>query len=882
MSGTNRRSTNRPVNRPMNRRTFLYRAGGTAVGAGLAGALGSPALASGTGRAGGQGQGQGQGQGRGRTAEEVATGDITFALASLALAPGVDPSSSTNTDPDEAFTLLTDGETSPVVGYDFSGAEPSGRYVDVTATFGTPTSGAPAEVRSVRLLATGVDTATVTFTAWDFTTEERSAEIRSLESGLLAVEAEPEKTEPIRSVTVRVATTGDTLELAELNLTGTAHGLVQLSVDSAERYAHSPGSSFTVDVLPSLVAFGNLAHLASQISVTPSTTPEATEGVAEARDLLTDGRLLYGDNRTVFFEFPDDGAKRWVNVRADFPDPVDVQSVTLTGANLGTAFSMFDIWVTFLNASGNAISTHKALRSTFEINQWRTEVTARLGLDEPVTASAVVVRAHTSFRINLTELQITGLAGESLPDVPAPELTAAWYDHRGDELSSPVALAVGEAHSIASPSDPAIGYYGLVFSTSDQVVFLDHVVGEDREYGFAVLPPRAVADRSLDPGSSFGTVHTDLNDPYVVGWSKTITWLTGNFNPQGWQNRIDRHVERGLVELPLVPRNGEWKSQDDPADTNPIPQSQLDALYERLRAHFEADPSVTHWELGLEENLMSGGEIYDAPYYWPNLDAKVRVARQAAVDAGVDAKFCYQLAEPDQRREDVIRFLNSDAAATFDIFAIHPYAWPDFKTPETWMADMMSFVLDEMRKAGRTMEIWFTEVGAPHNRSYPGGIFGKKGGVRGLTREEGLNYLIKLHVLGLQHGADKIFWYNYKDRGFDDRTFPEQAFGTVDFWRFPKPAYLGYVTLVHLLDHREPAGVDEDDGLWHATFAGENDDVHVVWQFNGGGNVSWSRLGLEKGDVVELTSAVGAELPVQQGGFHVDYEPVFITARRSS
>lgn len=208
------------------------------------------------------------------------------------------------------------------------------------------------------------------------------------------------------------------------------------------------------------------------------------------------------------------------------------------------------------------------------------------------------------------------------------------------------------------------------------------------------------------------------------------------------------------------------------------------------------------------------------------------------------------------------------------------------------MSDMMTFTHEQMSAAALRMPIWFTEVGAPHELNYPGGWFGY--GDRnssdpevnrqdtGLSRRAEVAYLIKVFALGLQMGADKVFWYNYIDHGAD-RTNPENAFGVIDFWGFPKPSYLGFVT-AEKIDDRRPTGLRQLPGhVWCSTFTGESDDVHVVWCYpKADTTVPWPTLGLSADRVTSVVNAVGTPQAVRTDGVRAGIDPVYITATRPS
>lgn len=808
------------------------------------------------------------------------SGDITFALRSLRLTPGGEPSGSTNVD--RAWALLTDGRTDdPADGvtYDFAESMPADdRYVDLNTTFV-----APADVRTVRLTFAvpseefEVRSCMVSFVAPDGTINQVVARIGRARAGIVTATAVPPFQRAVRSLVVRVTTT-KRLALTEFEVIGAAHGVVNLAVtDPAAFHVHAPGQPFVVEVTPEVVAFGDVTHLLGELTLTPGTKPFATRYLDKARTLLTDGRTDYVPDVGVLFDFwgtPED--LRYVDLALSLPS-TSVSSVTLNAFNMNGEYDFTGCTVTLVDEGGATTTKEARLTRTGGL------VTAQLVLAEPVVATSVVARMFTPYKLNLTEVSLTGATrtGLSLPD---PALLARWKDFRGHRLTDDVALTVGTVNRVSSPPNPGRGYYGLEFVAGSEVAFADHLPGERREYGFTVTELRGLELRTINPGSTCGMVHNDIKNPYLGGWSKNTSWQTGTFDANAWHATIQARRAVGLLELPLV-SGGDWDAATN-ADKSPLTQEQLDALQRRLRDHLRADQTVEYWELGIEENLRSA--FHDGTYYWSNLDAKVSAAHRAADEAGRAAKWIYQVAEPNTRRGDVTAFLQSTAARKFDVLSLHPYAWPDFASPETWMQPLMDFVHAEMARTGVRLPIWLTEVGAPHAGNYPGGWFGygdrndpaTRAPVTGLSRLAEVGYLVKVHVLGFQLGADKVFWYNYQDGG-SDRTYPEHHFGTRDFWGFPKPAYAAYAELVRLIDGREPAGLTRGaDNLWWATFTGVDDDVHVGWRYpHRSGRSSWTALRLHGGQVIEIVDAVGARQPVDEAGPILTANPLYVRTK---
>ena len=379
-----------------------------------------------------------------------------------------------------------------------------------------------------------------------------------------------------------------------------------------------------------------------------------------------------------------------------------------------------------------------------------------------------------------------------------------WRDYRGADLSSTRPLAGAGRYAIHSP-EKTPPYVELVFvpgDANDQIVGREP--GEEYAVGFALLPSLGKSRGQLpDPTGRFGLVHADFAAPYLASWSKTLTWLTTG--AQWWGREMAQRRAAGVVELPIIVDDA-WLSDD----TKRISERQLEQLAARAETYFAADPETVFWETGIEENLS---QRFRQPCYWTNLALKARALESAAVRSQTTLKLIYQVAE--LRVRDVETFLASDAAAHYDVLSLHPYAWPDFPSPEQWLPDFLARVRNAMAKNSRTLPIWFTEVGAPVRGNAPDRFFGypkKNVAIPGLTRQAAVSNLIKMHVVALQNGVEKIFWYNYRDRG-ESRARAEDHFGLVDYRGFPKPSYVAYVHLVDTLADLPALGRQPDRRL---------------------------------------------------------------------
>ena len=458
-------------------------------------------------------------------------------------------------------------------------------------------------------------------------------------------------------------------------------------------------------------------------------------------------------------------------------------------------------------------------------------------------------------------------------DRPSVELTVIkpkgidgwvqWVDFRGKALSDKSALVDHGTMKLKAP-DAGQGYYGLrVFGDFASTAVTGFLPGEYKEYGFSVLPkPSPNVDEA---SSQFGMVHAKFQDPYLPRWVKTMTWKTRE--PDGWKAAIKERAEAGKSELPIIV-SGEWVSDD----SQPISKAALAVIGVRSQQYFVADPSVAYWELGIEENLSKN---YHQKYYWSNLASKVAAVKQASLSVGVNVKLIYQIAE--RRKKDIRAFLDSQAAKDFDILAIHPYAWPDFRTPETWLPSFQQFVRDEMSARKRSFPIWYSEVGAPHHGN-PLGFFGypEDGAeVTGVTLYSATPYLLKLHVMGLAEGVEKIFWYNYIDR-HSERDYAENFFGLIDYWGFPKPAYTAYATMIRLLEGKQLVAKEEGkNSLYSYTFSDQKNTVSVLWRYPGTDRVPFSSV--INNQSVKVYDIMGHELKGEHlAKLSLSEEPVYV------
>jgi hypothetical protein len=444
-----------------------------------------------------------------------------------------------------------------------------------------------------------------------------------------------------------------------------------------------------------------------------------------------------------------------------------------------------------------------------------------------------------------------------------------WEAYDGQSLSEPKSLNKSGHTLIDPPPGRLPRYIGLVFEPKNtQTTLAGREPGEKKKYGFAVLSAPQ-AKKKLNPNEWMGLVHPDLEDPWLGGWIKSLTWKTTS--AKWWKFEIDKRREAGFTELPII-TGSEWKTDDEIR----ISDEQLSRLRSRARDFISADPAVLYWETGIEENLKGR---FKKEFYFDNLLAKSDVVRTIADEENQDIKLLFQIAN--MRIQDVGIFMRSDAAKNYDILALHPYNWPDFPPPEEWLKGFLTDIRQQMQAAGRVLPLWITEVGAPHQGNSPGGFFGypkKKKAVRGMSDMEMVSYITKFHVMSYQEGVERIFWYNYQDRGAH-RHYAEDHFGLIDYWGYPKPAYPAYVHLYDSLANKTADKVVRKNDIWAYEFKGESEEVIVAWRYPASSKeIDIGELGIDLSErqVTSIANIIGDTMRLNDNRVQLGPEPIYI------
>ncbi len=314
---------------------------------------------------------------------------------------------------------------------------------------------------------------------------------------------------------------------------------------------------------------------------------------------------------------------------------------------------------------------------------------------KPVRADRLVIRMVCRAALSLDGLC---LMGHRMSDInpgctvaPAADILCQWTDEAGRPLSKPVLLSVDRRNSVLSPARPKEGYMELKFSTLSPGIHLSR----DR-FGFVIRKTRKTAKPDLS--SPFGIIHADITDPNLSGfWVKALSleagwdFDKGSLDTRTWKDLIDKRTAKGLCELPLF-TDDVWQTDS----TKPVSAAKLRQIGDKLRRYVEATPEIRFWELGIEENLRWRAHKKEWTHYWSNLEAKFRTARKVLDGIDPDMKLLYQVAELDY--DSLEDFAMSKVPRYVDVLSLHPYAWPDFPSPDTWLPGFLNRARRIMKK----------------------------------------------------------------------------------------------------------------------------------------------------------------------------------------
>jgi hypothetical protein len=143
--------------------------------------------------------------------------------------------------------------------------------------------------------------------------------------------------------------------------------------------------------------------------------------------------------------------------------------------------------------------------------------------------------------------------------------------------------------------------------------------------------------------------------------------------------------------------------------------------------------------------------------------------------------------------------------------------------------------------------------------------------------------MVKLHVMAFAGGVERIFWYNYKDRG-NDPTDVEDHFGMVDYDGAFKPVYWAHKALVECMQGKYSGSRTDAAPTRIYTFTGSNGRCHVVWNYPFSTRtlaLSTISPGLTSSQVAAAVNTTGSPIATTGSQVVVSGAPIMITTTQT-
>jgi hypothetical protein len=273
------------------------------------------------------------------------------------------------------------------------------------------------------------------------------------------------------------------------------------------------------------------------------------------------------------------------------------------------------------------------------------------------------------------------------------------------------------------------------------------------------------APASATPPACFalGVVHppNDGCTAFLARPGFVANWWDKGQSPASLQATVSSEQACGQMEVPLFWTKPDWATTS----------SKITAA---MTTYFQQNPTVPLWQFGWEENAHGRCCTSTQLTTIAQELAAVAAARTAAGLPG--ARLAYQIVfgmgnaydgtgtsiTTGSSLGDLEAFFASTAPTNLDTIAVHPYAWNNFPTPETWEPQSLAMLRGYIRNSvNPAVDIVYTEGGAPVCDTSPAGCTLDEYGtpVRGQGQEENAEFMVKHHVLALAAGVTKVLWY---------------------------------------------------------------------------------------------------------------------------
>ena len=282
-----------------------------------------------------------------------------------------------------------------------------------------------------------------------------------------------------------------------------------------------------------------------------------------------------------------------------------------------------------------------------------------------------------------------------------------------------------------------------------------------------------------------------------------------SFDP-GTDGIVERWKEEGIHILNLISYGNKHYTGSDNVMVAPVGEEQIEGYTNFVRAIINHYKHWTKcWEIWNEPNISLFWKPHREPAaYCALLKAAYKTAKETDPECTVVG--C-SLSRIDLSFLE--RMLKLGAGRYMDVVSIHPYR-PRFKKSceSSGYLEEIYALRNLMSRYGVKIPIWITEMGWTTSKHHS---------ARPVTQEVQAAYLVRMYVLSIVAGIERIIWYKHSDIN---------QFGLMleDFT--PKPSYNAYKTMTRLLANTICEGLKKTyGGAYIVKFRKLDQNIWVCW-----------------------------------------------------
>jgi hypothetical protein len=311
------------------------------------------------------------------------------------------------------------------------------------------------------------------------------------------------------------------------------------------------------------------------------------------------------------------------------------------------------------------------------------------------------------------------------------------------------------------------------------------------EARYAVIPVHNVAGK--DPASPFG-VNTHFNQAWPVSIGAIVKRAGIAWIREGQPSHTDQAISvartHGLAYLPV------FTAYPRPMEKNKRPDGSWDfsdvaAWHRRYAQLYGAD--IDYYDLVNEphHNWMKLGGSWDGGAWITPFTVYGRQISQALKAGDPGAKVVWE--DIDQLIWYRQFFAQGAKSDVIDAISPHPYSFHRAASlpEEQAMLPQLPAFREFTRKNNLPWTVWTGEVGYSSYRGQAPMI-----GYDPYTEEQQADLLVRMMVVQLAAGVEKIFWYDMRNDGTAANN-PEHNFGLIRYDSQPKPGIVAYANLIH-------------------------------------------------------------------------------------